>query len=316
MQKLVAQFLAHDGYVETAKIFAQEVQDEKRALQTSGEVSMKELEVEDDVDAINRQSKPRLHPFRIKWYQLTPCVEIRAAILEGDIDRALKLTNVHYASVLGDNPHIHFRLRCRKFIEMMRRCTEPQPAAISSSNGLSEPARTATSDGFTLDMEVDDQMPDIETNEAIAASDMMDTDASNTNNANNDTTAVKKDQDLLHEAILYGQQLQADYPGDEKKEHKKTLDDIFSLVAYADPKTSVHGHLLDPSGRVAVAEELNSAILGNAPLHFFPLHLLTDYHSITGEVLLRNTGTAVPADRGTCKRTQRRRRRWGVYQRR
>ncbi|DAA79787.1 TPA_exp: putative Ran-binding protein (RanBP10) [Trichophyton benhamiae CBS 112371] len=241
MQKLVAQFLAHDGYVETAKIFAQEVQDEKRALQTSGEVSMKELEVEDDVDAINRQ-------------------KIRAAILEGDIDRALKLTNVHYASVLGDNPHIHFRLRCRKFIEMMRRCTEPQPAAISSSNGLSDPTRT-TSDGFTLDMEVDDQMPDVDTSEAIAASDMMDTDASNTNNANNDTTTVKKDQDLLHEAILYGQQLQADYPGDEKKEHKKTLDDIFSLVAYADPKTSVHGHLLDPSGRVAVAEELNSAIL-------------------------------------------------------
>lgn len=66
MQKLVAQFLAHDGYVETAKIFAQEVQDEKRALQTSGEVSMKELEVEDDVDAINRQSTPRLHLFPIK----------------------------------------------------------------------------------------------------------------------------------------------------------------------------------------------------------------------------------------------------------
>lgn len=59
MQKLVAQFLAHDGYVETAKIFAQEVQDEKRALQTSGEVPMKELEVEDDVDAINRQSRPQ-----------------------------------------------------------------------------------------------------------------------------------------------------------------------------------------------------------------------------------------------------------------
>ncbi|EFR02972.1 ran-binding protein 10 [Nannizzia gypsea CBS 118893] len=242
MQKLIAQFLAHDGYVETAKIFAQEVQDEKRALQSSGEVSWKGLEVEDDIDAINRQ-------------------KIRTAILEGDIDRALKLTNVHYANVLGSNPHIHFRLRCRKFIEMMRRCTEPQPATTSSSNGLSDPAKT-TSGAFTLDMEVDDQMPDVETNETITASDMMDTDTSNTNNnANNEAMTMKKDQDLLHEAILYGQQLQADYPDDDKKEHKKTLDDIFSLVAYADPKTSVHGHLLDPSGRVAVAEELNSAIL-------------------------------------------------------
>jgi hypothetical protein len=40
------------------------------------------------------------------------------------------------------------------------------------------------------------------------------------------------------------------------------LDDIFSLVAYQDPKRSVHGHYLDPAGRVAIAEELNSAILG------------------------------------------------------
>ncbi|KAM5441917.1 hypothetical protein MferCBS31731_003179 [Microsporum ferrugineum] len=245
MQKLVAQFLAHDGYVETAKVFAKEVQYEKRALQNSKDVpSLKGLELEDDIDAVNRQ-------------------KIRAAILEGDIDKALKLTNVHYANVLGDNPHIHFRLRCRKFIEMMRRCTEPQPIATNSSNGLvTGPAKT-TSDVFNLDMEVDDQMtgmqPEVEAeaNEAIATGDMMDTDGNNIN----DAVTTTKDQDLLHEAILYGQQLQADYPGDEKKEHKKTLDDIFSLVAYADPKSSVHGHLLDPSGRVGVAEELNSAIL-------------------------------------------------------
>ncbi|EEQ33175.1 SPRY domain containing protein [Microsporum canis CBS 113480] len=251
MQKLVAQFLAHDGYVETAKVFAKEVQYEKRALQNSKDVpSLKGLELEDDIDAVNRQ-------------------KIRAAILEGDIDKALKLTNVHYANVLGDNPHIHFRLRCRKFIEMMRRCTEPQPIATNSSNGLvTGPAKT-TPDVFNLDMEVDDQMtgmqPEVEAeaNEAIATGDMMDTDGNNIN----DAVTTTKDQDLLHEAILYGQQLQADYPGDEKKEHKKTLDDIFSLVAYADPKSSVHGHLLDPSGRVGVAEELNSAILGNVHPH-------------------------------------------------
>ncbi|KAF3484172.1 ran-binding protein [Arthroderma uncinatum] len=247
MQKLVAQFLAHDGYVETAKVFAKEVQEEKRALKNSEDASLKEFEIEDDIDAINRQ-------------------KIRAAILEGDIDKALKLTNAHYSNVLSDNPHIHFRLRCRKFIEMMRRCTEPQPITTTrSSNGLTTDPVNNVADVFTLNMEVDDQMSDLqpqveveaENNEAIAADDMMDTDANNHNN----TTAMTKDQDLLHEAILYGQQLQADYPGDEKKEHKKALDDIFSLVAYADPKSSVHGHLLDASGRVGVAEELNSAIL-------------------------------------------------------
>lgn len=67
---------------------------------------------------------------------------------------------------------------------------------------------------------------------------------------------------LLTEAVQYGQQLRADYPTDENGGDKKLLDDIFSLVAYPDPKRSVHGHYLDAEGRVAVAEELNSAILG------------------------------------------------------
>lgn len=71
-----------------------------------------------------------------------------------------------------------------------------------------------------------------------------------------------KFHDLLTEAVQYGQQLRMDYPTDERGGDKKLLDDIFSLVAYPDPKSSVHGHYLDPAGRVAVAEELNSAILG------------------------------------------------------
>lgn len=69
---------------------------------------------------------------------------------------------------------------------------------------------------------------------------------------------------LLTEAVQYGQQLRLDYPNDERGGDKKMLDDIFSLVAYQDPKRSVHGHYLDPAGRIAVAEELNSAILGTA----------------------------------------------------
>jgi hypothetical protein len=73
--------------------------------------------------------------------------------------------------------------------------------------------------------------------------------------------AVAQFNQLLTEAVQYGQQLRLDYPSDDNGGDKKLLDDIFSLVAYPDPKRSVHGHYLDPSGRVAVAEELNSAIL-------------------------------------------------------
>ena len=56
--------------------------------------------------------------------KLTLCVEIRASILDGDIDKALKLTTAYYPSVLRENENIYFKLRCHKFIEMIRSCIE------------------------------------------------------------------------------------------------------------------------------------------------------------------------------------------------
>ncbi|KAK2756090.1 Ran-binding protein 9 [Arachnomyces sp. PD_36] len=227
IQELVAQFLTHDGYVETARAFAREVNEESKALKNGQGPPLKEY-IEEDLDCINRQ-------------------KIRTAILDGDIDGALKHTNAYYGEVLIENPQINFRLRCRKFIEMMRRCTELQAASAAkrgkSSNGA---AAVANNDVFAEDMELDDEM---HVEGDWGHMDMEETDY------------ATKYQDLLQEAVLYGQELRLDYPGDEKKEYKKTLDDIFSLVAYDDPKSSVHGHFLETSGRLPVAEELNSAIL-------------------------------------------------------
>lgn len=185
--------------------------------------------------------------------------EIRAAILDGDIDKALKYTNAYYANVLQDNPHIHFKLRCRKFLEMMRRCNELSPAAATAagkkatrfSNGAGSGAMADESAIFDQEMDLDDQMQ--EDGHGAGGADVMDTE---------DPETSLKRHELLTEAVQYGQQLRMDYPSDERGGDKKMLDDIFSLVAYPDPKRSVHGHYLDPAGRVAVAEELNSAILG------------------------------------------------------
>lgn len=111
----------------------------------------------------------------------------------------------------------------------------------TASNGASDGA------GFDQEMEVDD-------GDGWEA-DGMDTD---------DPEMAAKFQTLLTEAVQYGQALRMDYPTDERGGNKKMLDDIFSLVAYPDPRRSVHGHYLDPAGRVAVVEELNSAILGSS----------------------------------------------------
>ena len=55
VKELVAQFLAHDGYVETAKAFRTEVQSEANALRTTPVASSENLTIEEDADAVNRQ---------------------------------------------------------------------------------------------------------------------------------------------------------------------------------------------------------------------------------------------------------------------
>lgn len=167
--------------------------------------------------------------------------------MEGDIDKALKHTKAYYSKVLENYPHIHFKLRCRKFLEMMRQASE-----LSTESNSAQKRRRTDSPGpdehavFDQEMELDD-------GEGWNG-DGMDTEEPNVTEHNN----------LLTEAVQYGQQLSMDFPSDENGGDKKMLDDIFSLVAYPDPKRSVHGHYLDPAGRLAVAEELNSAILGES----------------------------------------------------
>lgn len=55
VKELVEQFLAHDGYVETAKAFRAEVQSEANALRSTPNTSFDGFAVEEDVDAVNRQ---------------------------------------------------------------------------------------------------------------------------------------------------------------------------------------------------------------------------------------------------------------------
>lgn len=55
IQQLVLQFLQHDGYVETARTFAEEVQAEKRALSLDPNAVIHGFDVKEDEDASHRQ---------------------------------------------------------------------------------------------------------------------------------------------------------------------------------------------------------------------------------------------------------------------
>ncbi|PBP20465.1 hypothetical protein BUE80_DR008805 [Diplocarpon rosae] len=231
IQALILQFLSHDGYVETARSFAEEIYEEKKALNFDPSTIVPGPDVREDEDAGHRQ-------------------RIRKAVLEGDIEKALKHTNAFYPNVLKDNEHVSFRLKCRRFIEMIRQGAEMQNSPHSGGNKKGNGhSGDWYDDIINQDMDLDDHQSQLNNNW-----DRMDTEEPSENQT--------EYQNLLQETLTYGQLLQAEYKDDPRREVGKALEDAFALMAYQDPLNAKEvAHLLDPNGRAAVAEELNSAIL-------------------------------------------------------
>ena len=57
IQALVLQFLQHDGYVETARAFAEDMKVQKEALSLDPGFKVDGVNIRDDEDANNRQRK-------------------------------------------------------------------------------------------------------------------------------------------------------------------------------------------------------------------------------------------------------------------
>lgn len=161
---------------------------------------------------------------------------------------ALKRTNAFYPHVLQDNRRTYFRLRCRKFVEMINRSTE----LLDSSTGR----RAKPSNGHASAGSDDEYEPEMDVDENMHSSD--DWDKMDTEEVDNGL----KYQDLLDDTVRYGQELRYEFKNDRSKLVEDSFKDIFSMFAYEDPRKPPTSHLLHPSGRVPVAEELNSAILG------------------------------------------------------
>lgn len=242
IQKLVGQYLAHEGYVETSKAFAGDVQNRAKSLATPNSEAPS-IAGEDDMHTINRQ-------------------QIRRAILDGDIDKALKYTHTFYPLVLQDkrNEDIYFQLRCRKFVEMMRRYSELQVASSTSENGSNNNGH-AHDDTFDNQMELDDQLHRESMKQNIQQPPSEDIDME-TSTSSLPKSGIMKSNDYLTAALQYGQELQAEFGADTRPAVKEKLREVFAIMAYVDPRESIVGGLLDKRGRVGIAEGVNGAILG------------------------------------------------------
>jgi Ran-binding protein 9/10 len=272
IQGLVASYLAHNGYVASARGFAKDVDEEEKAFRkVSGNGAMNgsprglgRLEEGEEKEVSRRQ--------RIS-VALGANEEIRRAILTGDIDRAISLTQTFYPTVLDKNEPIYFRLRARKFVEMMRMCAD---GASPPTKQIESEDRMAIDDESQEDEEDDEvHMTDVTLTQPPSTKFVIDEeDSEDEGDVDEDgvddhdlanAKQQRREATLLAEALAYGQQLQEDYRDDPREEVKRVLQESFSLLAYTDPRGSVVGHLLEESGRREVAEDLNSAILGLFP---------------------------------------------------
>ena len=245
IQKLVSQYLAHEGYVETSKAFAADVRTRAESFAATGS-ELPPLGCDDDVQTMNRQ-------------------KIRRAILDGDIDKALKYTHSFFPQVLQDkrNEDVYFQLRCRKFVEMMRRYAELQSGSAPSEIGHN--GHSTSDETFDNQMELDDQLNRESTKQnnqpqqQLSEEDVdMDTPTASLPTKATQMTSA----DYLTTALVYGQELQAEFGSDDRPEVKEQLRQLFAIVAYVDPRDSVVGEMLDKRGRVGIAEGINGAILG------------------------------------------------------
>lgn len=293
INKLVSQYLAHEGYIETAKVFARDVHDQQQSsasqLPEPDSAPLSNNDDDDDIHAINRQ-------------------KIRKAILEGDIDRALKFTSSYYPHVLEEerNRDVYFRLKCRRFIEMMRRYTEGSAGGAAFSEpeverGMGEGLKERNGHGHghgggagaevpDTQMELDEQLQRETTSKSMDApalpssqpqpqqipTDDIDMDASQElapHPTNKKPPTFAKRDDLIPLALAYGQELQQEFGSDARPHVRKHLQDLFAIIAYPDPAESPISGLLDPGGRVGIAEEVNGVILGMSLIPPFPLLL-------------------------------------------
>jgi len=176
------------------------------------------------------------------------------------VDQALKYTKIYYPHVLEDNEQVHFRLRCCKFIEMVRKSAEFNNNNHSATNGSNNVLKRSNGQP-----RMDENPNEMDLDENGFSDDKMETEE-----------GIDADT-LLLDAVQYGKRLQAEFASDSRKEIRKTLDDVFSLMAYQNPfHVKEVAHLLDKRNRVAVAEELNSAILRECTCYCTTLPLL--YH--------------------------------------
>ncbi len=204
INKLVIGYLVHHGYTRTANVLQrqQNTLSEHAGISPDGDVNM-------DTDILPRPSYEGDVQSRTR---------IVNSVMSGDIDAALSETQKCHPSVLeAEEGLMMFKLRCRKFVELILEAAEMKKAMKPKSHAHPD---VNDSDSEMVDgMDLGDDMS-------------MDIDDGFSNGVSMSAAerSVARYEKSLSEAIAYGQSIQADYKADHRPEVKGIFKKTFGIA--------------------------------------------------------------------------------------
>jgi hypothetical protein len=312
INQLVLSYLSHHGYAKTARAF--QAQCERRgglgvggSRIGSGVVAIPVLEpvpqVHDDIDVdmdmdLSSPSKPpsTLLPPSTSTPTFDGCgpgmhhtdIELRTrivnSVISGDIDTALQETARWHPKVLEREEGLMlFKLRCRKFVELILEAAELKKRMRGGEGGAGGGVGGGGGEeGWVDGMDIDDSGIDERDGDDGVMTNGFGSSTSSAipikakrkqsrasgsdwfpSSSTSASAAAAQYESALTSAITYGQTLQSDYKTDSRPEVRAIFNRTFGVVAYEDPleaggeAAEVAGH----EARILLATELNQDIL-------------------------------------------------------
>lgn len=280
INELVLTYLSHHGYARTARAFEASC-NIRGGIQTSpsstATPATTSSTLTEDYGMVMDETVTAGFPSHRFRAAATDDIEIRTHIVQsviaGDIDTALAETRAHFPLVLeADAGIMLFKLRCRKFVELVLEAAELKKKMRAEECGTSiDPAiyddgqksngAKFLADG--MDMDVDDEVRSgMGLTNGNATSSHIDIPEMPGRNPSPlvAETAIQYGA-ALEKAVMYGQELETDY------KHRSEIRAIFKrtsvIMAYYDPLEAGGdaAEVAGQSARVALATEMNQAIL-------------------------------------------------------
>ncbi|KAK2461734.1 hypothetical protein APHAL10511_006197 [Amanita phalloides] len=260
LNKLVLSYLIHHGYAKTA----QSLQKQQALLEKNLPKTIYKP-TDQDIDMENVPSGSEKMDLSSLENDIERRTRIVNAVVDGNIDLAISETAKYHPLVLeAEAGLMQFRLRCRKFVELVLEASElkkKRKAELVDKAAFMEVDGTEEMDWSGMDIDDDARRspPADTTNHSNGFTRL--TTSVRLGKSRESTTALV--EQALSRAIAYGQSLANDYKVDTRPEVKQLFKRTFAIVAWDDPREAggVVAQVVSPEARINLANELNQAIL-------------------------------------------------------